>query len=358
MKEILTIYCFLFLGYSTFAQVPTTGLVAEYLFSGGSYDDTNPNGYGPNNASAPTTVLTVADRFGNPNSAKDLAGIPYNQAGATHIILGSDAVLKPRYATISMWVNMDTISTNGWGYTFSPFILATNTLSPGSYMEAYSLYVVWSNRKLLTLTTRPSPRTQTLFYAGNVPDDSWHHYVMTYDDDTLKSYIDGVLIGAKYKGYNSANIFSNEDVRVGSSMNASNNRALDGTVDDIRIYNRVLNQSEVTALYEEEDPSPSLIYAELKKQLDGGATLLQDETLRFKFQQEYQTTSTNTNITYNIYDWTRGTPVATGTFSTVHGTNWVEIALPGGINTSEYHILEIEANKGQKYYLRFKPFTP
>jgi len=104
-------------------------------------------------------------------------------------------------------------------------------------------------------------------------------------------------------------------------------------------------------------PKVNSIYTNLKPELDGGSVLLEDETLRFKFQQEYQTTTTNTNIAYSIYDWNR-TAVATGTFQTIHGTNWVDINLPGGINSTEHYILEIEANKGQKYYLRFKLFTP
>ena len=355
MKKLLITYCLFLLGHVAFTQVPTTGLVAEYLFAGGSYGDTNPNGYGPNNAVGSSDVKTVADRFGNPNSAKDLAGVHSFMIGGTYINLGTSMDLKPQKGSISIWVNLDKISTSGWGYGYNPIILATNPNAPNNYMEGYALYTRMADRKLLTITTEP-PTNEIYFLTDPVPLDEWHHYVMTYDDNTLQLYIDGVLVTSKVKNFVSS--FSNEAVRVGSSLNWNHSRALDGIVDDIRIYNRVLDEEEVTALFEEEDPYPNPIYAELKKELDGGATLLQDETLRFKFQQEYQTTSSNTNITYNIYDWTRGTAVATGTFATVHGTNWVEVALPGGINPSEYYILEIEANKGQKYYLRFKPLTP
>ncbi|BDS15665.1 LamG domain-containing protein [Aureispira anguillae] len=353
MKKLIISSFLVFMSLTPFAQVPTNGLVAEYLFSNGSYDDTNPNGYGPNNATAPSTVVNTLDRFGNPNSAKDLAGIHAYTTGATHISLGSAAVLKPRAATISIWVNVDQLSTSGWGYAFNPIILATNTLSPGSYMEAYSLYVVMSNRKLLTLTTRPNPRKQTLFYAGSVPDDSWHHYVMAYNDDTLKSYIDGVLIGSQYKGYNSAGTFSNETVRVGSSLNWSNNRALDGAVDDIRIYNRVLSFSEIQSLYTEANPNQPVIYAEPQQELDGGYVQLEDDKLRIKFNQDYAVSGGGETINYKIYKWDR--TIYSGSFTASYGINWKELDLSSfNLSNNEHYTIKFEANKGEQYILRFK----
>ena len=337
------------------AQVPTSGLVAEYLFSNGSYDDTNPNGYGPNNAFGTIGVQNVVDRFGNPSCAKDLAGIHAFLSNKSFISLGTSSVLKPQVGSISIWVNLDQISTSGWGYAYNPIILATNPNAPGAYMEGYAMYVRMSDRKLLTITTEP-PTNEQYFFTNQVPLDSWHHYVMTYDNNTLQLYVDGVLVATKAKNF--ASVFSSESVRIGSSLNWSNNRALDGIVDDLRIYNRVLSASEVLNLYQEVDPFPSYPYAELKSKLDAGATLLQDNTLRFKFNQEYQTTSSNTNISYTIHDWTRGTPISTGSFSTQHGLNWVEVNLPSGLNALEYYTLELEANKGQKYYLRFKPKQP
>lgn len=352
MKPTLVIFYLFLLSGSLFSQVPTNGLVAEYLFSSGSYDDTNPNGHGPNNASAPSSVLDATDRFGNPCHAKDLAGLVATRStSATFINLGNSSTIKPQNATISMWVNVDQISYNGSGYGFNPFIIATNTNSPGSFMEAYSFYIVMSNNQLLTLTTKPNnPTTQTIFYDGNIPFDSWHHYVMTYNDDTLKSYIDGVLLQAKYKGYSSAGIFSTDNVYVGNSMNASNNRALDGAVDDIRIYNRVLSQTEIEALYNEENPVP--IYANLVSRENTGYFQLTDDKLRFRFLQEYAVNSGGDIVAYKIYPWNRQSPIS-GNMTLQYKYNDIDIDV-SSLTTNSYYTLEFEANKEEKYILKFR----
>lgn len=339
------------------AQVPTNGLVAEYLFSNGSYDDTNPNGIGPNHAVAPAAVLNTTDRFGNPDHAKDLAGIEYQSANATYITLGSSTVLKPREATVSIWVNLDQLSNSGWGYPFNPIIIATNTRSPSSYMEAYSLYITLAKRELLTLTTNPRPINQTLSYRGHIEDDQWHHYVMTYDDDTLKCYLDGVLLAAQYKGYNSAGTFSGEQVRVGSSMNPIYNRALDGAVDDIRIYNRVLSHAEVLALYHE--VNPVVYYASLQEDLDGGYYAIPSEgnALYFQYRERWKSGT----LSYKVYDQNRTDITASAVLENMdgsgaavkhYGINQYKLLLPN-LSNQQVYVLEVTDEKGKKNYLRF-----
>jgi hypothetical protein len=95
-----------------------------------------------------------------------------------------------------------------------------------------------------------------------------------------------------------------------------------------------------------------LIYTEPKDKLDGGFVLLTDNFLRFKFMQEYETTTTNPTITYQIYDWTRAL-AQSGSIPIVYGVNWMAVPL-SGLAANTYYVLEISANKGEKYFLRFK----
>ena len=352
MNRIFIFCCCILLSAVAAAQVPTNGLVAEYLFTNGSYDDTNPNGQGPNHAVAPSTVVGTADRFGNANYAKDLAGVDAYSRNATYITLGTSNVLKPREATISIWVNVDQISNSGQGYAFNPIILATNTRSPGTFMEAYSMYVRMSNRQLLTVMTNPSPVNEIYFSGSNVPDDTWHHYVLTYDDNTMKTYMDGVLLNTKSKGFNSAGTFSNEQVRVGSSMNWNNNRALDGAVDDIQIYNRVLSDAEVMALFQEANPVIPPAYATVSATAEGGYVPLVDDQLRFKFVQDYALNNGSQTINYTIYPWNRQNPV-TGTLQLIEGHNYIDIDV-SALSPNSYYTLEFESNKDQAYRLKFK----
>ena len=83
------------------------------------------------------------------------------------------------------------------------------------------------------------------FFAGLTPG-SWHHVVATAVDSGFKyCYIDGTLVGsAGTTGFGT---------RVGSvfyGRNISNDNALSGTTDDIRIYvNYILTQADVNVLY-------------------------------------------------------------------------------------------------------------
>lgn len=355
MKTLLYLFFSMLLLQSLHAQVPTNGLVAEYLFTDGSYDDTNPNNYGPNHATAPSTVVNTPDRFGNPNGAKDLAGIHYQDPAGTYIELGTSADLKPSVGTISIWVKFDHISTSGWGYPYMPIILASNTRAPGTYMEAYCLYISISNKKLLSILTQPSPIIERYHFGAVVPEDSWHHYSLVYDNNVIKTYVDGVLAHTQYKGFNSQGTFSNESVRVGSSMNLSNNRALDGAVDDIRIYNRVLSDAEVRSLYQEAGPKKQ--YVQLKDVLDANYLQQMDDVLRFKFQQRYATPNNQAKaVGYVIYDWQRN-KAQVGNFDVEYGINWSEIELTG-LTDNTFYTLEITANKGEHYLLRFKTKQP
>jgi hypothetical protein len=45
------------------------------------------------------------------------------------------------------------------------------------------------------------------------------------------------------------------DIRIGYANNTNN--YLDGVIDDIRIYNRILSEQEITALYYEGGYNPS-----------------------------------------------------------------------------------------------------
>jgi len=89
---------------------------------------------------------------------------------------------------------------------------------------------------------------------------TWYHVALTYDGGTSKSgikiYLDGVQVDNLDSGAGSFSSFNNtspEPVRMGaySASGTVNQGVMDGKVDDARIYERVLNASEILALYNE-----------------------------------------------------------------------------------------------------------
>ncbi len=76
-----------------------------------------------------------------------------------------------------------------------------------------------------------------------VPDTGWHHYVAICDGTERRLSIDGGTPDVYDGGY--AGLFDNERY-IGRRDDGS---YLDGSVDDVRFYNRILSADEVKALY-------------------------------------------------------------------------------------------------------------
>lgn len=85
-------------------------------------------------------------------------------------------------------------------------------------------------------------------YSPTIVTQNWYCVVSTYDGDTNKVYVDGVLMTTA--PLTSGTIDSTTDgIALGASMNNDFNRFpywLNGVVDDIKLYNRVLSESEVS----------------------------------------------------------------------------------------------------------------
>ena len=81
--------------------------------------------------------------------------------------------------------------------------------------------------------------------TGGLAADTWYHAVLTYDGgtNTLTGYLDGVSLGTNTSAFTN----TNDDTAIGSWSNFQ--EYFDGTIDDVRFYNRVLTPADVTALY-------------------------------------------------------------------------------------------------------------
>ena len=73
----------------------------------------------------------------------------------------------------------------------------------------------------------------------------WYHFVGTYDGQNIKIYKDGILVGTTPA---TGNLGTNDvTAKIGTYTGSSYN--FNGSIDDVRIYNRALTPSEVEGLY-------------------------------------------------------------------------------------------------------------
>ena len=77
-------------------------------------------------------------------------------------------------------------------------------------------------------------------------DGTWQHVAATYDGAMINLYIDGVLEGSMaFTGSITTNATA---LGIGGQSNGDTGRLFKGAIDDVRVYNRALSDSEIAAL--------------------------------------------------------------------------------------------------------------
>lgn len=87
------------------------------------------------------------------------------------------------------------------------------------------------------------------FYSGNISHriNGWTHYAYTVDEnDSVKLYLDGSLVNSWSIGFNVSDAGSNSVLIAKRNSNAY---YTDGSMDDIRLYRRLLTSTEIKNMY-------------------------------------------------------------------------------------------------------------
>ena len=84
----------------------------------------------------------------------------------------------------------------------------------------------------------------------SVPLGTWHHWTVTSDGNTILVYMDGE-VKTTFEGTGNVRVRSNPMYigRTGDYAGFSARSYFEGTLDELRIYNRALSASEVAELY-------------------------------------------------------------------------------------------------------------
>jgi hypothetical protein len=209
------------------SYVPTNGLIGWWPFNSNTNDE---SGNGHNGTNYGTTLST--DRFGIQNSSC------YFNGGTDRIDIGN---INCANLTVSCWINKDV--SNGQLHAF----LAKFSGSPSGSYE----FNVGGNDFIYFQTSNDGVNaTLTSNYQSGLSLNlnNWYHIVGTYGNDTIKLYVNGELKQASFMGgsiYSSSN-----NILFGATRNGvTNSYNWHGSIDDIGIWNRSLNQSEINALY-------------------------------------------------------------------------------------------------------------
>ncbi len=208
------------------SYLPTNGLVGWWPFNGNANDE---SGNGHNGAVNGATLCP--DRFNNANSAYYFNGI------SDFISVPHSSVFNMQQSTWIVWVKIPS-TTGGNGYYIMG--IQDNALHHVTFHEfqGYSgSQIGWA----------PG---QAAGVGGSNLVNNWHMLAITYDQsistNNFTFYFDG------QQGSTSTIqpfSFNNGDLRFGINSNNGYWERLNGQVDDAVMYNRILTQEEITALY-------------------------------------------------------------------------------------------------------------
>ena len=217
-----------------FSQVDLNlGLKAYYPFSGNANDVSGNN----NNPIFNNATLT-ADRLANPNSAYH-----FNGTNNYMRIANSPTLNMGNKLSLSMWVRPTGYYT-GQCYNNMMLIKGISDAASTNYSMRFS--------DVYTGCTAPTT-TQERFFDGQsviaqqplVQLNQWYHVVVTYDGTTSRLYVNCILQStASFTG----NFTNPHDIDIGHLNSAQFPYWLNGDLDEVRIYDRALNQDEVSTL--------------------------------------------------------------------------------------------------------------
>lgn len=239
-------YLFLFVSLfgSTylFAQ-GTTGLIAHWDMDGTVNDV---SGHGHNGS--PTALTLAADRFGRPNKAYSFNGtssvvtVPY----ASDLQLSNYsicAILKPT-GFYSGLCQGNFILTRGTFMTAGSYTLQyQDNMNDGIDCNAFDAtkFNFCANAGSCAPPTVPD-----WAYTPTIAGNNWYRVIATWDGVQFKIFVNGVL---KNTAVSTTGTFgtSTDGLSIGKSIfdGATYPYPVTGVIDDIRIYDRLLNDSEV-----------------------------------------------------------------------------------------------------------------
>jgi hypothetical protein len=242
MKNLNLTLMLLFLAVISFAQnvptyVPTNGLVGWWPFNGNANDESG-NG---NNGTVNGATLTT-DRFGNTGKAYDFDGVN------DWIQVTDTPGLRLQTGTLSCWLqytslqkmqliikqNINNANNSNYDIVINDYnqILGIGPWSQGMYVNSCGFQTNWTQN------------IPDIDLSGNI----WHHVVSIYDQNVMKIYFDGLLVSTKNTAQQLMNACSDSDLLFGRGWQ---NFPLwyEGKLDDVAIWNRALDSTEIAALY-------------------------------------------------------------------------------------------------------------
>ena len=244
MKQLLLLP-FLFFTALSFGQVPnyipTNGLVGYWPFNGNANDESG-NG---NNGTVNGATLTE-DRFVNSNKAYSFT----SSANCQNITIPNSTQLNPSNITINCWINA--LDSN---MTIIEKSDPTNATKLSYAITFKDEFQGWKGLKASYGVNCAFSATNPAYWSpqNTYPNYSWIMVTVTINSNgDIKQYLNSSLV---YSASGTQAFSPCNDplstLRIGGAHWNNDPECFKGSIDDIGIWNRVLSESEIKAIYSE-----------------------------------------------------------------------------------------------------------
>jgi hypothetical protein len=222
MKKIIIFLLFIFsLIYSANAAIKTPNLLVAYRFEGNANDW---SGNGKNGTVNGATLTT--GKFGQ--------GYSFNGAG-DYVDAGSNPITGTNAFTLSAWINTATVSNY------------SGVISIGSSAVDQSAYIgTVADAQVGTSNSIGGGFYGRNYGSGITTLNDWVHVAMTFSGGTNGTaiiYINGVNKVSEAYTPNLSSVY----LRIGR-IGSDTIYDFNGLIDEVRIYNRALNEAEIRSL--------------------------------------------------------------------------------------------------------------
>ena len=276
MKKLyLILAACIFSTTTTIAQL-SDSLIANYSFNDTTATDLSGNG----NNGTKYNVTPTSDRFGNANHA-------FSFNGTSSYITLPDSLLTNNLMSVSLWFKAGANGGAMIGHQNTALFTTPAQYVPILYLTTDSLLKMtfWGNG------------TGGLYQGDtNCFDDGWHHLVVAGNQTEQKAYFDNYLIATGNGINNLTNMVFNQ-IGVARTQNwvGTNNGwfYFEGDIDDVRIYHRKLDSTDVHELYNLKDPKVSITTI--------SETICDTSTFQFS-GESLSTTGTYYDTLTNVYN--------------------------------------------------------
>lgn len=207
-------------------------LVAEYKFNGNGEDATPYS----NHANLGKATLDK-DRFNKSNKAVVLDG------KTTEVSAANSAQLNSDYATISFWTKINSLPGNGEAFL----------LSFGGWQERWKISLPGHGKPVWTTNYEGGISDMDSGDGNALPVGTWTHVSMVHNGTQDKIFINGKSVATK----NVPGKLNKTTKPLGIGYNIIDGGSiLDGSLDDILIFNKALNDTQIDSLYKAQAVAP------------------------------------------------------------------------------------------------------